>query len=198
MKALTALTLTVSLISFNQTGLYEKLYKFKDYERYIYDYHEIFQSRESRGRFEIVIKHQGDAFEVSIVGSYRNWRGSISKKFRDAYEISGFILLRMYFDHYWLIPLGRTLFLRGLVKTLSSKKLDWNLGRKKVGKDIVRKVRECKVGGLKGRMMELVRRQEVVFRLCVSPQDSLPIYVYRKTEEGNVYEIKLLEYSDLK
>ncbi|MDQ7082238.1 MAG: hypothetical protein Q9N34_04120 [Aquificota bacterium] len=46
--------------------------------------------------------------------------------------------------------------------------------------------------------LELFEGKELIFKVCVYPQASLPIYIYRRTSEGDVYEIELMEYSDLK
>lgn len=122
----------------------------------------------------------------------------VSERFTDASEVAGFVLMKSYFNHHWLIPLTRTLFSKALVKVLRAKNLDLSPGVKKLDEDTLRVVRKCKVGGLSGRMIEILKGKEVVFRLCLSPYTSLPTYVYKKSEEGNLYEIKLLEYSDLK
>jgi len=173
-------------------------YKFKLYERYIYDYSEVFKEKRGFGSFEVVIEKRGENFRVSIVGGYRGWNGAIKTEVMNDEELSGFILMKMYFDRYWLIPLGRTILSRGLVKLLTKKRIDWTLGRFKVDKETVRVVRRCAYGNLKGRMLEVLRRGERVFALCASPKASMPIYLYRKTEGGDSFEIKLVEYSDLK
>ena len=198
MKALVSLGLTVLLVLPSLANYELKPYLFKDYERYIYDYREIFRKERSTGRFEIVIKRTGDSFEVSISGKYREWEGMVSERFKDAEEVAGFVLMKSYFEHYWLIPLTRTLFSKALVKVLRSGKLDLSPGMKRIDKDTVRVVRKCKVGGLEGRMVEILKRKEAVFRICLSPHTSLPTYVFKKSDRGNVYELKLVEYSDLK
>ncbi len=196
MKAIRLITLT-SVIAFSQPFLWEP-YKFKPYERYIYEYRETFRSKPASGGYEITIRKEGSSFKVSIKGAYKRWGGSISARVKDAYELSGFVLMRMYFDYPWLVPLGRTILSRGLVKVLISKPIDWSLGRKKIDDDTLRTVKVCKAGNLKGRMVEIVEKGEVSFRLCASPSASLPIYLYKKTREGDVFEIRLLEYSDVK
>jgi hypothetical protein len=198
MKVLTVLLLGVSVAGIPADKYVLKPYSFKDYERYIYDYSEVFRGSRNRGRFEITIERKEDGFRVSIIGGYREWNGAVSGVFKDAKEVAGFVLMRMYFDHPWLIPLGRTVFSRALVKVLTSKVIDWSPGIKEIGKDTVRVVRKCNVGGLKGNMLEILRKREVVFKICVSPSASLPTYIYRKTEDLDVYELKLFEYSDLK
>ncbi len=196
MKAITLLTL-LGLLAFSQTFLW-KPFEFKPYERYIYDYRETFRGKKASGGYEITVRREGDSFKVAIKGAYRNWSESVRVKVRDVYELSGFVLMRMYFDYPWLVPLGRTILSRGIVKALTSKPVDWSFGKRKVDEDTIRIVRECKYGNLKGRMIELIRKREVFFRICVSASASLPIYVYRKSESGDVFEIRLVEYSDLK
>lgn len=173
-------------------------YKFKPYERYIYDYSEVFKGKKGSGGFEIVIERKGGSFQVTLIGGYREWSGVVKTEVKNAEELSGFVLMRMYFDHHWLIPLGRTILSRGLVKLLIRKSIDWTLGKFKVDKEKVRIVRRCAYGNLKGRMLEVLKKEERVFALCASSKASMPIYLYRKTEGGNSFEIKLVEYSDLK
>ncbi|WP_147424991.1 hypothetical protein [Hydrogenivirga caldilitoris] len=185
------------LISFSEkNGL--NPYRFKHYERYMYDYKETFRGEKATGRYEIVISISGEEYEVSISGKYREWEGVISNRFKNAEELAGFVLMKSYFDHYWLIPLTRTLFSKTLVKVLGSREVELSPGVKEIDKDTFRVVKECKFGGLEGVMMEVWHKKEVVFKLCLTPYTSLPTYVYKKTDEGNVYEIELLEYSDLK
>jgi len=198
MKALIALTLTALTLSLATDNFELKPYQFKEYERYIYNYREVFKGFKNKGRFEILMKRIGEEYEVTIGGRYREWEGIVSERFKDANEIAGFVLMKSYFDHHWLIPLTRTLFSKALVKVLSAKNLDLSTGIKKIDENTMRVVRKCKVGGLSGKMIEIIKGKEVVFRLCLSPYASLPTYVYKKSEEGNLYEMKLLEYSDLK
>ncbi len=172
-------------------------YKFKAYERYLFDYRELLEGETHRGKVEILIEKEGKAFRLTFRGSYRRWSGSVSRTFSTAQEVAGWILMRMFFDHYWLIPLGRTLFSRGLVRALTRQSIDWRLGRRKLEEGVVRIVRECTEAGMKGRLLELLRKGEVFLRLCVSPRASLPLYLYRK-EGINVYEIRLLSYSNVK
>ena len=196
MKAITLLTL-LGLLAFSQIFIWEP-FKFKPYERYIYDYREIFRGKRASGGYEITVKEENKSFKVSIKGAYKRWSGSVETQIKNAYELSGFVLMRMYFDYPWLIPLGRTILSRSLVKALTSRPVDWSFGRKKVNENTVRIVRECKYGNLKGRMIELTKKGEVFFRICASTSASLPIYLYRKDDRGNVFEIRLVEYSDLK
>ncbi len=194
--SLVVITLTVSVLAFSTETFFWKPYSFKAYERYDYRYRETLKGKKGEATYRLEIKRK-DGLEILIKGRYRKWKGVIRKNFKNVYELSGFILMRMYFDHYWLIPLGRTLFSRGLVRVLTSKEIDWKLGRKKVDKDTVRIVRSCRFGGLEGRMMEVKKKGVIVFGLCASPKASLPIYFFRKVGEDS-FEIKLEEYSDLK
>ncbi len=92
--------------------------------------------------------------------------------------------MRMYFDYPWLIPLGRTILSRGLVKALTSGDLNWGLGERKLRDGSVRVVKRCSIGKLTGRMLEVVRKGEVIFRLCASPEASLPIYLLKRSPRG--------------
>jgi len=106
--------------------------------------------------------------------------------------------MRMFFDYYWLIPLGRTVFSRGLVKVLMSSPIDWTIGRRRIEEGVLATVIECSTGNLKGRMLELSKEEGELLKICASPSASLPIYVFRQERSGNLYEIKLVEYSDVK
>ena len=196
MKVIEFLTLTGALVL--SQGFVWEPYRFKPYERYIYEYREIFKGKPASGGFEIIIRKEKSSFRVSIKGAYRKWSGSVSGNFRDVEELSGFVLMRMYFNHPWLTPLGRTLLSRGLIRVLTSKPVDWSLGRKKIDEGAFRVVRECEFGNMKGRMLEILERGEVIFRMCVSPAASMPVYLYKRSGKGEVFEIKLIEYSDLK
>ena len=196
MKAISLLTLTGAL-GLSQDFVWEP-YRFKPYERYIYEYKEVLGGKPASGGFEIIVRRGRGSFRVSIKGTYRKWKGSVSRNFGNAEELSGFILMKMYFDHPWLIPLGRTVLSRGLVRILTSKPIDWSPGRKRVDGMTFRVVRECEVGNLRGRMLEIVEKGEVYFRMCASPSASMPVYLYRKSGKGDAFEIKLIEYSDLK
>jgi len=184
MKAIGALALASAFL-LSQTFSWQP-YEFKPYERYVYEYRELFRGKEHIGSYEIHIEKEGDNFKVSIRGAYRVWEGYISKSFKDAHELSGFVLMKMYFGYPWLIPLGRTVLSRGLIKVLTSEPIDWKL------------LKECRFGNLRGRMLEVKGGKSALLRVCVSPSASLPIYVYRGTQEGNAFEIKLLEYSEVK
>jgi len=146
---------------------------------------------------EILIEREGGAFRVTFRGSYRRWSGTVSRTFSTAQEVAGWVLMRMFFDHYWLIPVGRTLFSRALVRALTLQSIDWSPGKKKLEGGVLRIVRECTEAGIRGRLLELQRKGEVFLRLCASPRASLPLYLYRK-EGNNVYEIRILSYSDVK
>ncbi len=198
MKALLALALTAYTFAQAPVQSVPRPYEFKSYERYIYDYRELLSKKKARGRFELIILKKGKEYEVSIEGFYREWSGFVRTKVKDANELAGFILMKMYFLHHWLAPLGKTIFSRALVKVLSSGKVDWTPGGKRVDKDLLRLVRSCKYGGLEGVSLELLKKKELILKVCVSPQASLPIYIYRRTSGGDIYEIELIEYSDLK
>ncbi len=182
-------------LTFSQTI---KPYEFKSYERYLFSYEENFRGARNTALFEIVIRSQREGFLVSITGRYRNWEGIVERRFSHAKEVADFITMRMYFDHYWLIPLGKTIFSRGVVKALTSASLNLTPGIYEIDENTRRVVTECEEGGLKGYSIRISVKGDRVFEVCLSLQASLPIYLYRRDVEGNSYEIKLLEYSDLK
>ncbi len=173
-------------------------YSFKAYERYIYSYRERLRGEERSGGMEILIRRVEGRYRILFRGSYGKWNGSAERDFRSAEEVAGWVLMRMYFDYHWLIPVGRTVFSRGLVRMLLSREIDWTPGRKRTEDGLLRVVRECRAGNLKGRLLELLRDSEALFRLCASESASLPVLVYRRTDEGDLYEIRLTEYSDIK
>jgi len=134
---------------------------------------------------------------VYVEGRYHRWEGSFEETFEDAVKIADYILIKMYF-HHWLIPLGRTLFLKGMVRAFRASKTDWTLGEKKLEGGIIRRVIPCKFLNFEGRMLELEKDGKAVFRICVHPDVPLPLYIMRVDREGNRFEIEVIRYSSEK
>ncbi|WP_457601464.1 hypothetical protein [Hydrogenivirga sp.] len=198
MKALIGVLLTASILSSKAVDTELRPYSFKNYERYIYDYKEVFRGRRNSARFEVTIRRVKDSFEVRLEGRYREWEGMVSGRFSNAQEVAGFVLMKSYFEHHWLVPLSRTLFSQLLVKALEGRVIKLKPGVKRIDGNTFRIVRKCRAGGLEGMAIEIVKDKELLFRVCLSPYASLPVHVYRRANSGDVYELRLLEYSDIK
>ena len=186
--------LLVLLLIATLTQFHWKPYEFKDRETYRYTYREVFRGEVRVGGFTVQVSRTSGGYRVRIRGFYHRWEGSVERVFKDAEELAGFILIRMYFDH-WLIPLGRTILSRGLVRTLRGREVDWSLGEREVEKGVVRRVVPCRAGGLGGRMLVVEERGVEVLKICVHEEASLPIYMLRRNGEGNEFEIRLVRYS---
>ncbi len=170
-----------------------KPYEFKEREIYFYTYRETFKGERRSGSFTINVEKVREGYRVRIKGAYHRWRGSLERVFRDAEELAGFVLMRMYFEH-WLIPLGRTVLSWGLVRALKRKERDWSLGEKELREGIVRKVVPCRVGGFEGRMLVVEEGEREVFKLCFGGDIPLPLYMMRRDFEGNTFEMELEGY----
>jgi len=171
---------------------YWKPYAFGKKERYEYTYREKLGKEVRKGKVEFFIEKKGEEFELTVKGSYHKWKGSADFRFKSVKELAGWITMKMYFKHHWLIPLGKTLFSRGLVQVLLANRLEWTPSKE--GK-FHRKVKDCKIASFKGKLLEISRDSEVIFRLCVNRKIPLPLQLYKKTSEGDIFEITLVTYS---
>jgi hypothetical protein len=159
-----------------------KPYDLKEGDVYRYLYRESFKGKERGGEFLINVLGTDRGYRVRVEGRYHRWRGRVEGVFRDAEHLAGYIAIRMYFQH-WLIPLGRTLFSRGLVKVLRSDPP--NLSREGT---------PCEVAGFEGGTLELRDGYGTLIRVCLHPRVPLPLYVFRRDREGNRFEIRLVAY----
>ncbi|MDQ7038788.1 MAG: hypothetical protein Q9N26_06270 [Aquificota bacterium] len=175
-------------------GFSWKPYSLRSGEEYLFAYTETFRGERREGRFLIKVRRTKRGYRVYIEGRYHRWEGSLEETFENAVKIADYILVKMYFQH-WLIPLGRTLFLRGAVRALGTSETDWTFGERELEDGVIRRVVPCRVLGFEGRMLEVEKRGKAVFRVCVHPDVPLPLYMLRTGGEGNRFEIKAIRYS---
>ncbi len=112
-------------------------------------------------------------------------------------ELSNFILMRMYFRHHWLVPLGRTVFKRSIVKALSGKEIKLYKKKDKVD-GLERIIGRCSVLNMNGMGITILKENEIIFKVCVHEDFSLPLYMYIKDSWGNTFEIEAVYASVVK
>ncbi|GEM_PF-6896553 len=157
---------------------------------YRYSYREYLGGRMFVGVFEIVTRKGEGGTLITLRGKYREWKGEETGVFSDPLKLSGYILLRMY-HRYWLIPPGKTIFMRGLVGIFSGKRV-WL--RKRDGADVKR----CREAGLEGFIVEVKAGKRDFVKVCLSPRVDLPLYVLRRSDGDDLYIARLTEYRKLK
>ncbi len=186
------LILFITTVAFTQFTWHP--YELKEGGVYTYSYRELLRGEVREGWFTVALIKGRQGINVRIRGRYHRWEGSLEESFRNLEELSGYVLIRMYTRH-WLIPLGRTVLSRGLVKALRSYPGDWSFGERKVAEGTVRRVVPCREGGLEGRMLEVEENGEGVFKLCVHPDIPLPIYMFSRDQEGNWFEARIRSWT---
>ena len=161
-------------------------YSFLGCEKYLYRYREVIAGRERHGNFTINVGRNNEELYFVISGKYDRWEGRLEKRVADPVEISGLLLMRMYFE-FWMIPAGKTVLSYSMVKALYGKRIDLEKRAEAVG---------CSYGGVEGVSLE-VYGDKAVLRLCVSEGVAMPVRFYRKSGKDVIYEATLMRYSCL-
>ena len=159
-------------------------------EVYTYRYTEYLSGKRREGEFTIILHSAGKDIDIEIKGIYAGKSGSLRKKFTSFLDLAGFIALKMYTYH-WMIPLGKTVFMRGIVGAFE--------GKTALFKEDERvRVKGCSAGGLKGKMIIIEDGEVGKIWICASGDLSLPLIVRRRTIWDDLYEAVLLRQRNIK
>jgi len=167
-----------------------KGYRIEAGESYTYRYIEYLSGKRREGEFTIRILENGDRIEVELKGSYGSKSGILKKAVRSFSELAGFIAVRMYTEH-WMIPLGKTVLMRGLVGVFEGKEVVFR-EREKV------QIKDCSAGGFKGKMMVIEDREIGKLWICTAKGLSLPLILRRRTLWDDLYEATLIRFRKIK
>ncbi len=174
-------------------------YQFKGTEHFKYDLRYKENGEESRGYYEIELKKAGDRYEVEIEGKFKDNEGTLKTKVDKPDDIAGVLFGQMFFNP-WVAPLTLTLFAQSMVHVFTMGGLNWEEGsrmtRKEDGKTMVMEVKSCEVLGKKGRKLVMSEDGTVTYESCVSPGVALPLSIFTRSDDGEVYELKLVEYKE--
>ncbi len=174
-------------------------YQFKGTEHFKYDLRYNENGETSTGYYVIDLKKVGDRYEVKIEGKYKDSEGTVKTKVDKPEEIAGVLFGQMFFNP-WVAPLTMTLFAQSMMHMFTLGGLNWEEGsrmqRKEDGKTMVMEVKACEVLGKKGRKLVMQEDGTVTYESCVSPGVALPLYLHTRSDDGEVYELKLVEYRE--
>ena len=159
-------------------------------EVYTYRYTEYLSGKRREGEFTIIIHSAGKDIDIEIKGSYGGKSGSLRKRFKSFSDLAGFIALRMYTQH-WMIPLGKTVLMRGIVGAFEGKTALFKEDEKV-------RVKRCSAGDIQGSMLIIEDREAGKLWICASEKLSLPLIVRRRTIWDDLYEAVLLRQRNIK
>jgi len=182
---------------------YWEPYQFKGTEHFKYEIVQQDNEDKQEGWYIIDIKKAGEKYKLYIEGKLGDNEGSMTTTVESVDDISGAILAQMFLNP-WLAPLSITLFSNMWATAYAPMLITsgWEVGSKwshkdKEGNKITVEIpSECKYAGQKGRKILVKKNDKNIYESCIAHGVALPIYVKFIGDEGELYEMKLVEYKD--
>ncbi len=143
----------------------------------------------TEGRYTIRI----DGKTLSIKGKWGNSSGNVTIQVDDPEQISTYLFGQMMFNP-WLAPLGVTIFAALPYQIMGPEKYTMEQSDEE-GTIRVEKGGSCSYAGQKGKRLVVKQNGKVTYDLCVKDDIGLPLYLKTVSDDGSVYEARLIKYS---
>ncbi len=165
-----------------------KPYTFKEKEYFKYEIVSKENDGVKKGTYEISI----DGKKVTIDGEFDGLSGNVSFEAKSSKQVPSTIMGMMIFNP-WLAPLGATIFAQAFMGMFA---MYGNMKYKDARTDveIISGQKSCEFGGVSGKLFQIKKNNRIIYESCLSKEVGLPLYIKTVSENGEVYEAKLVEH----
>ncbi len=163
--------------------------KFHPKEMFEYSIVQEENGEKTEGNYTIRI----DGKTLSIKGKWGNSSGKVTIQVDDPEQISTYLFGQMMFNP-WLAPLGVTVFAAIPYQIMGAGEYTMEQSDEE-GTIRVKKGSSCSYAGQKGRRLVVEENGKVTYDLCIKSDIGLPLYLKTVSEDGSVYEARMIKYS---
>ncbi len=165
-------------------------FQFHGKEHFEYSIVQVEDGEKKEGKYEISI----DGSTLTIKGNWDGTQGSVTVQASSPDQIPTQMMAQIMFNP-WLAPLGATLFATMPYYMIAAEGIT-SMEQTENGKTMkISSGKTCSYAGQKGKRLLVEQDGRVIYDLCISKDIGLPLYLKSVSDDGSIYEARLVKYT---